>query len=102
MADDSKELDDTGARFLAHWIAATIGFFLRWLLPILEKGYLHPEEPLEFPRWWVALLFAAGIALVGGFLNANLPIRSRELLKSATLGFAFDHTAIMANITPAG
>ncbi len=91
-------LDDTWSRFLSHWGAATVGFFLRSLLPVL-KAWTDPKAPISYPRWWAALFFAAAVSLVGGLINSNLPSKPRELLKSVGLGFALDAAALLAKIS---
>lgn len=93
------EIKDTWGRFLVHWFAATLGFFLRGLLPILQE-WTDPAAPVEYPRWWAALLFAAMLSVVGGAINSNLPCKPRELLKSVGLGFAIDSAAFLAKIPP--
>jgi hypothetical protein len=90
-----NEMGDTWRRFCAHWIAATFGYFLRSLLPVL-KSWLDPRTPVEFPRWWAALIFAACICFVGNVINSNLPVRPRELVKSICLGFALDGFILLA------
>jgi hypothetical protein len=93
MPDDV--IKETKGRFLAHWLATTFGYFLRSLLPVL-KAWTNPSAPITYPRWWVALIFAALISLVGGGINSNLPVNSRELLKSLGLGFALDAATLLA------
>jgi len=93
------EIKDTWDRFVFHWIAATFGFFLRSLLPILQK-WTDPVVPIEYPRWWAALLFASVLSLVAGGINSNLPCKPREILKSIGLGFAVDSATFLAKITP--
>jgi hypothetical protein len=93
------EVRDDWGRFVAHWIAATIGFFLRSLLPVL-KLWVDPAVPIAYPRWWVALLYAALVCLVVGVINSNLPIRPREIVKSVGLGFALDAATLLAKINP--
>ena len=93
------EIKDEWGRFFAHWIASTLGYFLRSLLPVL-KTWANPTAPIQYPRWWVALLFAAVISLLGGGINSNLPAKPRELLKSVGLGFALDAAALLAKIGP--
>ncbi|SRR6266446_4155125 len=96
MAD---ELKDEWSRFFAHWAAATLGFFLRSLLPVL-KTWTDPKTPITYPRWWVALLFAAMMSLLAGGINSNLPSKPRELVKSIGIGFAIDAAALLAKINP--
>lgn len=96
MADEIR--DDWG-RFFAHWIAATIGFFLRSLLPVL-KAWEDPKTPIDYPRWWVVLLYAAAVSLIAGAINSNLPATPREFVKSVGLGFALDAATLLAKINP--
>jgi hypothetical protein len=93
------EIRDDWGRFFAHWIAATLGFFLRSLLPVL-KSWTDPTVPIAYPRWWVALLYAAGVCVVAGVINSNLPAQPRELVKSVGLGFALDAATLLAKINP--
>jgi hypothetical protein len=93
------EIRDGWGRFFAHWMAATLGYFLRTLLPLLIR-WEQPGQSVDFPRWWASLLFAALITLIGGVINSNLPTKPRELLKSVGLGFALDAAAVMAKIGP--
>jgi hypothetical protein len=97
----SDLIKDEWPRFFAHWAAATLGFFLRSLLPVLQ-AWSNPATAIAYPRWWVALLFASLICLVGAGINSNLPAKPRELLKSIGLGFALDAAAVLAKIAPAG
>lgn len=94
MADEIK---DEWPRFLAHWGAATIGIFLRSLLPVLGK-WADPNSAISFPRWWVFLLLSCLVATIGGGINSNLPVKPREVLKSIGLGFAVDVAAILSKI----
>ena len=96
MADEIK---DEWSRFFAHWSATTLGCFLRTLIPLLIR-LQNPQVPLDFPRWWVALILAAIYALVGGIINSNLPAKPREFLKSVLMGFALDSAAFLTKITP--
>src|SRR6266516_2865054 len=93
------ELKEEWPRFFGHWAAATFGFWLRSLLPVL-RTWTDPTTPIQYPRWWVALLFALLVSLLGGFINSNLPLRPRELLKSTGLGFALDAASVLTRITP--
>lgn len=95
----NNDIKDEWPRFFGHWAAATFGFFLRSLLPVL-KGWSDPQAPIAYPRWWAVLLFAALICTVSGGLNSNLPLKPREVLKSVGLGFALDAAAILTKITP--
>lgn len=94
-----NEVKDTYPRFLAHWAAATFGFFVRSLLPVIH-AWTNPSAPVEYPRWWAALLLAALICLVAGVINSNLPTKPRELLKSMGLGFALDAASVLAKLSP--
>ncbi|WP_068085727.1 hypothetical protein [Novosphingobium rosa] len=83
----SNQLGENWARFLAHWIASCFGYMLNRLLPLVLE-WPAPAEHAIFPRWWV-LLGSAGLAsLLTVVFNANLPVTSRELMKSAAMGFA--------------
>jgi hypothetical protein len=93
------EVRDDWGRFFAHWIAATVGFFLRSLLPVL-KSWTDPSVPIDYPRWWVPLLYAAAVCLLAGGINSNLPAKPRELVKSIGLGFAIDAATLLAKINP--
>ncbi len=99
-------IKDTWRRFLAHWSASTFGFFLRSLLPVIVKWtnpkvkWTNPKEPVSYPRWWAALLFAALISALAGGINSNLPAKPRELMKSVGLGFALDVATLLAKFTP--
>src|SRR5690242_18324155 len=95
----SDQIKDAWPRFFAHWGTTTLGFFLRTLLPVL-KLWMNPQAEIAYPRWWVALLFASLLSLVGGGINSNLPVTPRELLKSVGIGFALDAVAILAQISP--
>ncbi len=95
----AEELKDTLPRFFAHWIAATFGFYLRSLLPVIQK-WTDPSAPVEFPRWWAFLLFAALICLLAGGINSDMPAKFRQLVKSIGLGFALDVAALLAKIGP--
>jgi hypothetical protein len=93
------ELKDTNPRFFAHWLAATFGFFLRSLLPVIQK-WTDPSTPVDFPRWWAFLIFAALICILAGGINADMPLKPRQLLKSISLGFALDVATLLAKIGP--
>jgi hypothetical protein len=93
------EIRDEWSRFLAHWAAATFGFFLRSLLPVI-RTWTDPRIPIDYPRWWVALAFAALVCLLGGAINSNLPVKPREVLKSIGLGLALDSATILAKTNP--
>ena len=81
------ELGETRTRFLSHWIASCFGFILNRLLPlVLEWPAPAPDE--AFPRWWMLLGSAGLVSIATGGFNANLPVTARELMKSATMGFA--------------
>lgn len=96
-ATPSTTLQDTYPRFFAHWIASSFGFFLRSLLPVLQK-WQDPSAPVDFPRWWAFLIFALLICLLAGAINSNMPVKPRELVKSIGLGFALDAAALLAKI----
>ena len=93
------EIRDDWGRFFAHWIAATIGFFLRSLLPVL-KSWSDPRVSIAYPRWWVVLMYAAVVSLHAGGINSNLPAKPREFVKSIGLGFALDGATLLAKINP--
>jgi hypothetical protein len=95
----ADEIKDEWNRFFAHWAATTFGFFLRSLLPVL-KTWTNPNTPIVYSRWWVALLYASLVCVIGGGINSNLPPKPRELLKSMGLGFAIDAAALLAKINP--
>ena len=103
MSESSPPTPDilkaTWPRFVAHWLAATLGFFLRSFLPVL-KTWMDPATPPNFPRWWVALFFATLVCLLGGGIKSNLPAKPQDLLKSVGLGFAPDAAAVLANVNP--
>jgi hypothetical protein len=66
------------------------GMFFRLFLPILNTSLSNSNtNDLVNRNWWLALLLAASVSLVGG-INSNLPCKPRELLKSLVLGFALD------------
>jgi hypothetical protein len=56
--------------------------------------------PVDFPRWWAFLLYAALVAILAGGLNSDMPIKARQLVKSIGLGFALDVAALLAKIGP--
>lgn len=95
----ANEIKDTWERFFAHWIASTLGFFFRSLLPVLQS-WQDPVNPIQYPRWWVALLFSASISIIGGAINSNMPCKPRELVKSMSIGFALDSASVLAGISP--
>ncbi|WP_141291096.1 hypothetical protein [Ideonella azotifigens] len=90
-------LQDTAGRFFMHWVCASFGFFLRTLLPVVQK-WQDPSAPVEFPRWWAFSIFALLICLLAGAINSNMPVKPRELLKSIGLGFALDAAAVLSKI----
>jgi len=47
MADEIK---NTVPRFLVHWLATTVGFFLKLSIPVV-KTWMDPHQPVAFPRW---------------------------------------------------
>jgi hypothetical protein len=95
----ADQLGETWGRFFAHWIAATFGFFLKSLLPVVNS-WSNPSIPVDFPRWWAAIFFAALVSLVASVINANMPVTPRELLKSVGLGFALNAATVMMRIGP--
>jgi len=44
-------------------------------------------------------MYAAIICLIGGGINGNLPIRTRELAKSLALGFGLNAAAALSKVT---
>ena len=91
-------LNDTWLRFFAHWSATTTGCFFRHFLPVLNASVTNGNtDVLVHRNWWLALLLAAIISLIGG-INSNLPCKPRELLKSLTLGFALDAAKILQHL----
>lgn len=86
-------LQDQWPRFFVHWLFTTIGFFLRSLIPVLES-LRDPGIPIQYPRWWVAVLLGAIYSLIGGIINSNLPLKPREMLKSVAAGFALESISI--------
>ena len=93
------EIRDEWPRFWAHFMATTLGCFLRIFLPVM-KTWIDPNVPVSFPRWWVALLIAAAVSLVVGSINSNLPVKPRELVKSVGLGFGLDAALVLAKVSP--
>jgi hypothetical protein len=96
-ATGDNEINDTWRRFLAHWAAATLGYFIRAWLPTL-LSWNDPKVPVSYPRWWVALLTGAVVSLIGSAINSNMPVKPREMLKSLGLGFALNAVAILAKV----
>jgi len=91
-------LNDTWPRFFAHWLATTAGCFFRLFLPVLNSSVTNGNTDFLVHRnWWLALLFAAIISLLGG-MNSNLPCKPCELLKSLTLGFALDAAKLLPHL----
>ncbi|NKJ00253.1 hypothetical protein [Novosphingobium sp. SG707] len=82
-----KELGETPARFLSHWIASGFGCILNRLLPLVLE-WPAPALNEAFPRWWELIGSAGLISLFTVIFNANLPVTARELMKSASMGFA--------------
>ncbi len=95
----SDEIKDTFPRFVAHWVAATFGFFLRGFLPVV-LAWTNPSTEVEYPRWWAAFLFAALVSFPAGIINSDLPTKPRQLLKSIGLGFALDAALVLAKVSP--
>jgi hypothetical protein len=90
-------LADSWKRFFPHWGAATIGYFLRSLLPILIK-WTDMSVEIKYPRWWVVLVIAAIVSALAGGINSNLPAKPREILKSIAIGFAIDINTLLAKL----
>jgi hypothetical protein len=99
-APSEQELRDTWPRFMAHWMAASLGVLLQIFLPSLLAS-LDPNAQVQLPRWWAALAFSVGVSLVGAIINANAPIMPREVLKSIALGFGLNTATAMAGVNPA-
>lgn len=92
----SQVIQDTWPRFLGHWSAVTLGYFLQVALPVLNSRVQGPlRSPIDYGQWLAALGFAAGISLVGGGLNSNLPAKPRELVKSVGIGFALNAAKLL-------
>src|ERR1700756_2161904 len=91
------ELKDGWARFFFHWGPVTAGCSIREMLPVMER-WRDPATPVAYPRWWAVVLTAALASLVGGVINANLPITAREFLKSLGLGFALNAATVLARL----
>lgn len=91
------ELKDEWKRFFTHWIAASFGYFLRSLFPVVQS-WSDSNVPIDFPRWWAALFFAFLISLIAGGINSNLPCMPREVIKSMSLGFGINSAIVLANI----
>jgi hypothetical protein len=92
----SQVIQDTWPRFLGHWSAVTLGFFLQTALPALNsRAQGIPSSQLDTGKWLAALGAAAGFALVGGGINSNLPVKPRELVKSILLGFALNAAKLL-------
>lgn len=104
-------IEDRWDRFVGHWAASTIGYFLRQFLPVM-KASIDSAQPgngtgafwsvfdprahkLSPAYWWEVLLFAALLSLVSGAINSNLPCKPREMLKSLGLGFALDAAKLL-------
>jgi len=89
-------LTERWGRFFAHWMAVTLGYFLREYLPVLNASITSPNSSsFDSNHWWNVLLFASLISLLGGCINSNLPCRPRELLKSLGIGFALDAAKLL-------
>jgi hypothetical protein len=93
---NSDQLSDGWGRFFAHWMAATLGYFLREFLPVLNTSINSPNSVgFDSNHWWRVWLFASLISLLGGGINSYLPCRPRELLKSLGFGFALDAAKLL-------
>ncbi|MCA1196363.1 hypothetical protein K9B35_00140 [Sphingomonas sp. R647] len=91
--DPHLELGETLPRFLAHWLAASFGYFLMVLLPLIASWPNLPDA--AWPAWWRLLVSASLISLLAAIINANLPVTPRELIKSVALGFALNATIVV-------
>ncbi|EIZ79043.1 hypothetical protein WSK_2588 [Novosphingobium sp. Rr 2-17] len=97
MSRDSQlTLTETWPRFLAHWIAAVFGHFLKVVLPLIAD-WPFPLLSRDFPAWWAVLLFAATTSLLAAVINCNLPVTARELMKSVAFGLALNATGEILN-----
>jgi hypothetical protein len=76
------------------------GMFFRLFLPVLNTSVSSGNtNELANKNWWLALLLAACISLIGG-INSNLPCKPRELLKSLVLGLALDAAKLLPHSNP--
>ncbi len=89
-----QEMGETGIRFLAHWISACFGHFLRVVMPLVID-WPHLARYSKFPTWWSVLAFAGVTSLSAAIINANLPVTARELIKSVAMGFALNTTFVL-------
>lgn len=94
--DPHLELGESLPRFLSHWLAASYGYFLMVLLPLITDWAAVAHT--QWPRWWALLLAASLTSLVAAIINANLPVTPRELIKSVALGFALNATIVMLKL----
>jgi hypothetical protein len=90
--DPQVELGESLPRFVSHWIAAAFGYLLMVLLPLIAQWPRIPDA--SWPQWWSLLIFAGLTSLAAAVVNANLPVTSRELIKSVALGFALNATIV--------
>lgn len=95
-ADPHLELGESLPRFFSHWLAASFGYFLMVLLPLIAQWPRVPDA--SWPSWWSLLLLAAMTSLAAAVINANLPVTARELIKSVALGFALNATIVMLRL----
>lgn len=91
-SDPQVELGESMPRFVSHWIAASFGYLLMLLLPLIAQWPRIPDA--SWPQWWSLILATSLTSLVAAVVNANLPVTSRELFKSVALGFALNATIV--------
>lgn len=96
--DPQVELGESLPRFATHWIAACFGHFLMMLLPLIAD-WPRKLPDSAWPPWWSMLLLAATTSLMAAVINANLPVTSRELIKSVALGLALNATVVTLRFT---
>jgi hypothetical protein len=84
------QIKDTWPRFFAHYGAAVLGYLLRVTLPTFKAWIEDPLSEALLPPVVPLLLLAAGVPLIAGGLNSNLPAKPRELSKSLLFGFALN------------
>jgi len=85
------ELGESLPRFVAHWIAASFGHFLMMMLPLISSWPAALRNSV-WPAWWSMLLVGGATSIIAATINSNLPVASRELIKSVALGLALNAT----------
>lgn len=93
IAGPQTELGESLPRLLMHWIAACFGHFLMVVLPLVAHWPRILSEN-TWPHWSSLLLLAGATSLIAAVVNANLPVTSRELVKSVALGLALNATVV--------